>query len=142
MRLTAGEGLTLNKEAGNLSGITKFSIKGAKWDAFDGYFTVGEGKNANYIELKIVDGNIEFYWETSKEYISFANKGWVKKISVDHHDIEGSHLKSYEEIMNDFVIEKQADALSRGITKVSNGYIVDNTYYETLEEILGGNQDE
>lgn len=120
--------------------VDKVKIVAGNWKEIESYFTVGEGDNTQYFELKAIDGDIEFYWETRKECISFKNKGWKKNIFIDQHDIEGSHLKSYREIMNDYIVEKQEDVLSRGITKVSNGYIANNTYYETLEEIIGGVQ--
>ena len=80
---------------------------------------------------------------TGMFYIEKNNKAIYVKANENNFYVEmGDYCFSIpfnnpNEDIENFILEKQIEILEKGITKIDNGYLYKNKYYETLKEIIG-----
>jgi len=100
---------------------------------------------APYVEIELSGTKKAFYFEYGDFWINFnINKndnmsfGISGVVNFDDNDIPVSYNREYhssQPIIKDRMQEKYIEfAIKNDVKKIDNGYIINNTYYETIEE--------
>lgn len=88
-----------------------------------------------YYEVDTSQEKVTFYIESGRSYVRVEGSEEGLNVQFGDYSIDipiGQYNKGIESI----ILNKQEEILELGITKLENGYLLNNKYYETLEELL------